>query len=90
MIDVGGRWESHRYPLRLPESLKATAMRLAEQDGVSLDEWIAAAVAQKIAAVESTEGFLKDRAANSKSGGLMNLLDNAPHRPPEIVDKLFR
>ena len=47
------------YPLGLPESLKASAKRLAEQDGVSLNQWIVAAVAQKIGAVESAEEFSK-------------------------------
>ena len=73
------------YPLHLPESLKASAMRLAEQDGVSLNQWIVAVVAQKVGAVESTEGFLKDRAAGAKPGGLLNLLDGAPDRPPGPV-----
>jgi hypothetical protein len=73
----------------LPESLKESAMRLAEQDGVSLNQWIVAAVAQKIGAVESAEGFLKDRAAGAKAGGLLGLLDNAPDRPSEPSDELL-
>ena len=76
------------YPLGLPESLKASAKRLAEQDGVSLNQWIVAAVAQKIGAVESAEGILEDRAAGAKAGGLLGLLDNAPDRPPEPGDEL--
>ena len=78
---------STRYPLHLPESLKASAMRLAEQDGVSLNQWIVAAVAQKIGTVESADGFLKDR-AGARPGGLLSLLDNAPDRPPEPGDEL--
>ena len=78
----------YRYPLHLPESLKASAIRLAERDGVSLNQWIVAAVAQKIGAVESAEGFLKDRAAGASRDGLLNLLDNAPDRPPEPGDQL--
>lgn len=63
-------------------------MRLAEQDGVSLDQWIVAAVAQKIGAIESAKGFLKDRATGAKPGGLLSLLDNAPDRLPEPGDQL--
>jgi len=74
--------------LHLPESLKARAMRLAEEDGVSLNQWIAAAVAQKIAAGESAAGVLRDRSAGAKTGGLLSLLDNAPDRPPEPGDDL--
>ena len=36
------------YPLKLPASIKAAAARLAKEDGVSLNQWITAAVAQKI------------------------------------------
>ena len=36
----------NRYPLRLPASLKEAAARLAKEDGVSLNQWIATAVAQ--------------------------------------------
>ena len=79
----------YRYPLHLPESLKESAMRLAEQDGVSLNQWIVAAVAQKIGAVESAERFLKDRAAGARPGGLLSLLDNAPDRPPDPGDQLM-
>ncbi len=64
-------------------------MRLAAQDGVSLNQWIVAAVAQKIGAVVSAQGFLEDRAAGAKSGGLVNLLDNAPVRPPEPGDEFM-
>jgi predicted HicB family RNase H-like nuclease len=36
------------YPLKLPLSVKKAAQRLAKEDGVSLNQWIAAAVAEKI------------------------------------------
>ena len=80
----------YRYPLHLPESLKASAMRLAERDGVSLNQWIVAAVAQKIGAVESAECFLKGRAGSAKPGALLSLLENAPNRPPEPGDELAK
>ena len=32
------------YPLKLPRSIKEAAARLAREDGVSLNQWIAAAV----------------------------------------------
>ncbi len=41
------------YPLKLPTSIKAAAARLAKEDGVSLNQWIASAVAQKVGAVET-------------------------------------
>jgi hypothetical protein len=48
------------YPLRFPVSIKKAAQRLAKEDGVSLNQWIAAAVAQKV-------GWWKPRRISSKS-----------------------
>ena len=36
------------YPLKLPLSIKKAAQRLAQEDGVSLNQWIASAVAEKV------------------------------------------
>jgi predicted HicB family RNase H-like nuclease len=35
------------HPLKLPHSIKKAAQRLAKEDGVSLNQWSAAAVAEK-------------------------------------------
>ena len=51
-VDAVSARTRHRYLLHWPESLHARAMRLAEQDGVSLSV-DRAAVAQKINAIES-------------------------------------
>jgi hypothetical protein len=51
--------QRYKYPLQLPQSLKETAARLAQEDGVSLNQWIISAVAQKIGAVETANEFLK-------------------------------
>ena len=78
----------YRYPLHLPESLKKAAARFAKEDGVSLNQWIVAAVAQKIGAVETAEEFLKRRAGKSERGDLTRLLDKAPDVPPQTNDTL--
>ena len=62
--------QRYKYPLQLPQSLKETAARLAMEDGVSLNQWIVSAVAQKIGAVETASDFLKARAGKAKRGDL--------------------
>jgi len=47
------------YPLKLPLSIKKVAQRLAKEDCVSLNQWIAAAVAEKVGVVETAAEFLK-------------------------------
>ena len=75
------------YPLKLPASIKAAAARLAKEDGVSLNQWITAAVAQKIGAVETAGDFLRRRAGNA-SPDLRAFLPSAPDVPPEPGDEI--
>lgn len=69
------------YPLKLPVSIKKAAQRLAKEDGVSLNQWIAVAVAQKVGVVETTADFFKQRAGSATGKGLLAYLENAPDLP---------
>ena len=75
-------------PLKLPASIKAAAARLAKEDGVSLNQWITAAVAQKIGAVETAADFIKRRAGDARPEDLKVFLANAPDVPPEPGDEI--
>jgi hypothetical protein len=76
------------YPLKLPTSIKRAAARLAKEDGVSLNQWIATAVAQKVGAVETAAEFFKRRAEGHSLDQLNEILARVPHRPPEPGDEL--
>jgi HicB family len=76
------------YPLKLPASIKAAAARLAKEDGVSLNQWITAAVAQKIGAVETAADFITRRAGDARPEDLKPFLANAPDVPPELGDEI--
>jgi hypothetical protein len=65
------------YPLKLPVSMKTAAERLAKEDGVSLNQWIAVAIAQKIGAVETAADFLNRRAGNARAADMIPFLKNA-------------
>ena len=75
------------YPLKLPASVKAAA-RLAREDGVSLNQWIAAAVAQKVGAVQTAAEFFRQRAGSTRPEDLHALLALAPDRAPDPGDEL--
>ncbi len=49
------------YPLRLPRSLKAEVERLAKKDGISVNQFITTAVAEKLAAMRTAEFFAERR-----------------------------
>ena len=61
-----------KYPLHLPASLKEAAARLARNDGVSLNQWITATVAQKIGTVETADELLARRVVRANSGARKN------------------
>jgi hypothetical protein len=76
------------YPLKLPTSIKKAAQRLAKEDGVSLNQWIAAAVAVKVGVVETAAEFFKKRAGEANGEGLMKFPRTAPRSAPEPEDRL--
>ena len=76
------------YPLKLPTSIKKAAQRLAQEDGVSLNQWIAAAVAEKVGVMETAAQFFKKRAGGMTGAGLMKFLRNAPTTAPDPEDTI--
>ncbi len=57
------------YPLKLPKSVKEAAAELAKMDGVSLNQFIAAAVAEKVGTLRTASEFLRQRAGTAKPTG---------------------
>ncbi|HET9176891.1 MAG TPA: pilus assembly protein HicB [Terriglobia bacterium] len=78
------------YPLKLPLSVKRAAERLAKEDGVSLNQWIAVAVAEKVGVIETAAEFFKRRAGSATGRGLMRFLRQAPDVEPEVEDQKGR
>ncbi|MHB1642298.1 MAG: hypothetical protein ACYCS8_06515 [Acidithiobacillus sp.] len=76
------------YPLKLPTSIKQAAQRLAQEDGVSLNQWISVAVAEKIGTVETAASFLQKRAGQSTPADMLPFLDRAGNEPPPPGDAL--
>ena len=76
------------YPLKLPNSMKKAAQRLAKEDGVSLNQWIAAAVAEKVGVVETAAEFFSKRTKGATGKGMMKLLRKAPKAQPSLEDRI--
>jgi hypothetical protein len=56
------------YPLRLPRSIKAEVERRAKDDGISINQFVATAVAEKLAVMNTAEFFAERRGrANFKA-----------------------
>lgn len=76
------------YPLKLPTSVKTAATQLAKADGVSLNQFIAAAVAEKVGSMRSAETFLVERAGRAKPRDLLRYLRKAPKAKPVSGDEI--
>jgi hypothetical protein len=75
------------YPLKLPTSVKNAAAQLAKADGVSLNQFIAAAVAEKVGSLRTVDAFLAERAGKAKPGDLRAYLRKAPKSAPVPGDE---
>ena len=75
------------YPLKLPTSVKNAAAQLAKEDGVSLNQFIAAAVAEKVGTLRACDAFLAGRAGRAKPRDLLPYLRKAPKVPPAASDE---
>jgi predicted transcriptional regulator len=74
--------------IRIPESLHQNLKALAEREGVSANQFITSAVAEKMASV-FTPNYLKSEAAQAKRGDFEAFLEVVPNVAVEIdTDKL--
>ncbi len=73
--------------LRLPDSLHKHVRELAQQDGISINQFISTAVAEKLAAL-MTEEYLENRAKRGSRERFLGVLAKVPDVPPESGDEL--
>ena len=73
--------------LKLPTSVKTAAARLAKSEGVSLNQFIAAAVAEKVGVMETAREFLERRAGDAKPKDLLKYLCKAGREQPVESDR---
>ncbi len=78
---------SKTYPLRLPRSVKAAVEVLAEQEGVSVNQFIATAVAKKLTAM-STVQFFEERRERADFQAFRRLMRRKRGQSPRSGDEL--
>jgi hypothetical protein len=72
--------------LRLPDSIHGRARILSKRDHVSINQFVATAVAEKISAME-TEDYLAQRAARATRRKFDVALAQVPDREPDEPDR---
>ncbi len=72
--------------LRLPDSLHEKVRELAAQDDISINQFIAAAVAEKMSALLTLD-YWAERAARGNRAAFERVLGKVPARPPMLGDE---
>ena len=74
------------YPLRLPTSVKSAAEKLAKEEGISLNQFVATAVAEKLSAM-STAAFFAERSERADFEAFRAILIRQGGEPPRDGDE---
>ncbi len=76
-----------KVSIHLAESLHEQAAAVATEEGVSMDQFIATAVAEKVATLRTVD-YLRERAQRGSREKLLAVLSKAPDVEPEERDRL--
>jgi hypothetical protein len=75
------------YPLKLPTSIKDAAAELAREEGVSRNQFVAAAVAEKVGVLRTAAEFIREQAGDARPEDLLRYVRAAPKVPPVPGDE---
>jgi hypothetical protein len=75
------------YPLRLPVSIKNEAESLAAAEGISLNQFVAAAVAEKVAALR-TVSYFAERRGRADREAFDRLMSRPGGEPARVGDEM--
>ena len=78
---------SKAMSIRLPNYLHREIKKLAEQEGISMNQFIATAAAEKMSSLKTVD-YLKERAERGSREKFERVLQNVPDVEPEEHDKL--
>lgn len=73
--------------VQFPDSLHRSIKELAAQEGYSVDQFLASAAAEKMAAIRTLD-YLRAEAAQGKREDFEKFLAAVPHQHPEDSDRL--
>jgi len=79
--------ETMTYSLRLPRSLKRAVKRQSEEDGTSINQFVATAVAEKLSALQTAEYFA-DRKTRADFKAFDKLMKRRSGTPPRKGDEM--
>ena len=74
--------------LRLPVSLKSELEKLAAEEGVTLNQMLVAAAAEKLSALRKAEMFFAERKGRGDKDAAIRFLTRAGGEPPRAADEM--
>jgi hypothetical protein len=77
--------ELSTYSLRLPRSIRAGVERVSKRDGVSINQFVSIAVAEKLAMLEA-ETYFTERQARADLDAFDRLMTRNTGEPPREGD----
>ena len=73
--------------IQLPDSIHEHAKRLAQDEGVSVNQLVSSALAEKLSALDA-ERYLRERAERGRKVDIDAILAKVPDVPPQPGDEL--
>lgn len=73
--------------LRLPKSLHNDVRELAKEEGISMNQFVTLAIAEKVATLQTAD-YLAERAKRGSREKFLAVLAKAPDVEPEEYDRL--
>jgi hypothetical protein len=75
------------FPLRLPRSIKAAVEKVSKEKGTSINQFIATAVAEKLAVMDA-EQFFKTRRGRANMKRFDAIMKRKGGQPPRAGDEV--
>ena len=75
------------YPLRLPRSIRAGIEKLSKADGISINQFVSIAVAEKLAIMQA-ETYFAERIAKADLAAFDRLMQREGGQPPRDGDEV--
>lgn len=75
------------YPLRLPVSLKSAIAEISKEEGISINQFVVLAVAEKVSAMK-TAAFFATRKAEADIEAALRTLHRNGGQPPDPEDRM--
>jgi len=77
--------ELSTYPLRLPRSIRAGVERFSKEDGISINQFVSIAVAEKLAMIQA-QAYFAEHGARADMVAFDQLMQRNGGEPPRAGD----